>query len=797
MKALKRGLLILTSIILLISIASWIYLKHQSPTYEGVISHLELNSKTEVFFDSYGIPHIYAENTEDAYEVLGYIHAQDRLFQMDLMRKVGAGRLSELFGKDVLEIDKFFRTLGIGRKAKEDLTSIQNNLVDPEEELMVTAYLNGVNAFIEKGVLPLEYKLLGVDPEPFEWLNLLETSGYMAFSFAFTLKTEPAVDHVLKNFPDSAYVAGMDVDFDPKRKFIPIHKTADSLLALLGDKYDQMMLEMPIPMLQGSNSWALAPSRSKSGKVLFSNDTHMKYAQPSVWYESHIEVPGFSFYGNYLPGIPFALVGHNRHQTWGLTMFENDDADLYYETIDSTNNTYLYDGKWNEMDVYKEEIKIKGEESVIYEVRETPNGPLISDFLKADMEHPVSFWWTYSKIESRLMDAFYLLNTATNIDQAERAASMIAAPGLNVNYGDNEGNIAWWACAKMVKRPKGMESFAIHDGTDPKERLTEYWDFSDNPKSVNPPWGYIYSSNNQPGMMPDSTWYPGYYAPENRAKRITQLIESKEKWSVEEMKTMITDVTSIVERDLNASLCSMVHLSDLDPKQQETLEWLKHWSGKHSIEDGEPILYYRWIQLLMDAVYKDEFGEDLYKVFTSAHRHKRSYPIVFNSPTSPWWDNIHTDEKESADDIATATFIEALMICNNEWGTNYSDWNWGEAHQLYFEHPLGKVEALKNTFNVGPFPSMGGNETINNGGFDLTSDKKVRQVLFGPQMRIIIDFADVEHSLSVNPSGQSGNFMSPHYDDQAVMFAEGMFRKQLMDKDIISKGRRLVFTKDK
>ena len=797
MKILKRGVLILISIVLLLSISTWFYLKYQSPVYEGVITHLDLDEKTEVYFDTYGIPHIYAENVSDAYKVMGYLHAQDRLFQMDLMRKVGAGRLSELFGKDVLKIDKFFRTLGIGRKAKEEVAKVRENMINAEEELMVKAYLEGINTFIDEGVLPVEYKLLAVVPEHFDWINLLETSGYMAYSFAFTLKTEPAVDHVLKNYPDSAYVAGMDVIFDPNRKFIPIHKETDSLIALLGISYDEMMMEMPIPMLQGSNSWALAPSRSKSGKVLFSNDTHMKYAQPSVWYETHIEFPGFSFYGNFLPGIPFALVGHNQQLAWGLTMFENDDADLYYETIDSTNNTYLYDGKWSDLIVYQEEIKIKGEESLVYEVRETANGPIVSDFLKVDLGKPISYWWTYNKFENTLMDAFYLLNTATSLEDTKKAVKLISAPGLNVNYGDVEGNIAWWACAKMVKRPDGMESFAIHDGTDPNESLNEYWDFSDNPKSINPPWGYIYSSNNQPDMMPDSTWYPGYYAPENRAKRITQLIESKEKWSVEELKTMITDVTSIVERDLNSTLCSMVHLSDLGQKEKEALNWLQGWNGSHNIDNGKPILYYRWLQLLLEAVYKDEFGEDLFKVFTSAHRHKRSYPIVLNDPRSPWWDNVHTDEIESADDIATTTFINALARCKNDWGANYADWQWGEAHQLYFEHPLGKVEALKNTFNVGPFPSMGGNETINNAGFDLASDEKVSQVIFGPQMRIIIDFADVDHSLSINPSGQSGNFMSPHYDDQAKMFAEGSFRKQLMDKEIIVKGRRLVFTKSK
>ena len=178
-----------------------------------------------------------------------------------------------------------------------------------------------------------------------------------------------------------------------------------------------------------------------------------------------------------------------------------------------------------------------------------------------------------------------------------------------------------------------------------------------------------------------------------------------------------------------------------------------------------------------------------------AHRLKRSYPIVFADPRSPWWDNVSTKEIEDPADICTATFIQALQRCKKDWGNNYSNWKWGDAHKLYFEHPLGKVEALKNIFNVGPFPAPGGNETINNAAIKLITKEKMYFAEYGPQMRIIIDFDDVEHSLSINPSGQSGNFMSPHYDDQAQMFVNGKFRKQLMDKEIISKGRRMVFNK--
>ena len=792
MRIFKRLLWVLVLILIFGTLSVWFYLKLQAPAYEGINNDLSLIEETEVYFDNYGIPHIYSQNMEDAYKTLGYVHAQDRLFQMDLTRRVGSGKLSEIFGQDLVETDRFFKTLGISRQAKKDLYLLLENKKSDQYKIIM-AYLEGVNTFIEKGNWPVEYKLLGVEPEKFEPINMVEAAGYMAFSFAFTLRTEPLIDFILKTYPDSAYIAGMNITHPEGQTIISNYKEKDTLLAELSLKIDALMEDLPLPILQGSNSWAIAPSKTKSNKVIFCNDTHIKFSQPQSWYESHIEYPGFSFYGNYLAGVPFALIGHNRKMAWGLTMFENDDADLYFEIIDEDNSKYKFDNNWKDLKVFSEEIKIKGEESQTVTIRETQNGPIISDFLPVKVEHPISFWWTYTKFPNRLMEAFYLLNNAQNIQDAEKAASMIHAPGLNVNYGDASGNIAWWGCAKMVKRPEGMQAMAIHDGSDPAEQLTDFWEFSDNPHSVNPPQGYIYSCNNQPGMMPDSTYYPGYYAPENRAKRLTELLDSNDEWDIEQVKSISTDVIAPVEREVNMSLCEKVDPSFLDTQQIEILKWMKNWNGSHEASNGEPVFYYRWLQLLMSKVYKDELGEDYFKMFASAHRIKRSYPIVFTDNGSPWWDNINTPEKETAADLCTQSFIEAIDVCNNDWGHDHNKWVWGDAHQLYFEHPLGKVEALSSTFNIGPIKAPGGNETLNNAGIDLISTKKVNYAKFGPQMRIIIDFNDVDNSLSVAPTGQSGNFMSPHYSDQAQLFIEGKFRKQLMDKAEIVKGKSMLF----
>lgn len=790
MKLIKRLLWVAFFLAIAGTLAAWFYLNKQTPNYEGINKQLALNAPVEVYFDSYGIPHIYAENSEDAYATMGYIHAQDRLFQMDLTRRVGAGRLSEVFGKEVLEIDKLFRTFGITAKAKKDLDRIKHEQTD-DQRLIIEAYLKGINAFIEKGTWPAEYRLLGVEPEPFTMINLLEISGYMASSFLFTMRTDPVMDYVFRTYPDSAHLAGMDINPADGAPIIPNHQDSSFLDVSMAIR--NLMDELPLPVFQGSNSWALSPEKTKSGRVIFCNDTHMKFGQPQVWYETHLEYPGFSFYGNFLAGIPFALVGHNRDLAWGLTMLENNDADLYYETIDQEKQSYFYNNAWQPLTQRSEVIKVKGEEDEILVVSETRNGPIINDFLKVDYNKPVSMWWTYQKLDNQLVDVFYRMNYAQTLKDMEYAASLIHGPGLNVNYGDKKGNIAWWASAKLVKRSEGLNPLIIHDGSDPTQQLTEFWPFSANPKSINPPNGYIYSCNNQVDTLPDGSYYPGYYAPGNRAKRLNHLLNSRDIWDVEQVKTISTDVLSLVERDINKHLTTNVDVDGLSDHQVEILNWLKTWSGSHAIDEGKPILYYRWLELLLHAVYQDELGEKRMKLFGSSHRLKRSYPIVLMDNDSPWWNNISTNETETANQTCTQTFVKAVEICERDWGQNYTGWRWGKAHQLYYEHPIGKVEALSSTFNVGPFEAPGGNETLNNAGFDLLSKEKTNHAYFGPQMRIIIDFSDVDHSLSITPTGQSGNFMSPHYSDQAALFVEGTFRKQLMDKTEIIKGQKLIF----
>ena len=317
----------------------------QTPSYKGELQLSGLEKEVEVYFDNYGVPHIYAQTETDAYRALGYIHAKERLFQLEMMRRVGSGTLAEFLGPDLLEIDQFFHTLGIPKHAKESTEAFLAQ-GDTQWKRAADAYVAGVNEFIEKGQLPVEYLLLGEKPRVYTLKDMHSILGYMSFTFAMGLKTDPLVTKMARELgPD--YLASLSVQTLPEHHVIPNHYP-DSLKTenlLVTSELTALLEKLPVPLLEGSNAWVISGSRTKSGQVLFNNDTHIGFSSPSVWFEAHLEYPGFSFYGNHLAGIPFGLVGHSRHHSVGLTMFENDDQDFFEEKLNPSNPNEILIGE--------------------------------------------------------------------------------------------------------------------------------------------------------------------------------------------------------------------------------------------------------------------------------------------------------------------------------------------------------------------------------------------------------------------------------------------------------------------
>ncbi|MFD2200670.1 penicillin acylase family protein [Shivajiella indica] len=785
MKKLLFALLILFFIL----IAGYQIAKYQfGPTYDGEIEITGLSTETEVYYDDYGIPHIYATNEADAYMTLGYVHAQDRLFQMEMMRRVGSGTLAEMLGENVVDVDKFFRTLGIPKHA-EWTTELWEKDGNTPWKTATEAYIKGVNHFINTGNLPIEYTLLGMKPREFTVNDIHSIVGYMSFTFAMAMKTDPLVTKMARNL-DPSYLKVLSVHTLPQHYLIPNSyplRNSENSEIVLESKLSTLLDKLPVPLLEGSNSWVIGPSRTASGEVLFLNDTHIGFAQPSVWYEAHLEYPGFSYYGNHLAGMPFGLVGHTRELSIGLTMFENDDQDFFEEKLNPNNpNETVYGEDFRPIKKRTEEIKVKGKDPVNFEIRESIHGPIMNDVIPEIgrlTENPVASWWVYILEPSKAIEATYKMARAKNVQEVESAVRLIHAPGLNVMYGDNKGNIAWWAAAKLPIRPEHVSSKIFLDGSNPIDEPKAWIPFEENPMSINPESGFVASANNQPDTLSNGIFYPGYYYPGDRWNRIAKAVTSRTDWTQENSKGLQLEA---VNENHPLNLLSMIQTVDneLFKGYEPALDAMKSWNGSHNLESIVPTVYYKWLYHTLHGMMADELGEDDFANFLKTFLYIRSLPSLIRTDDSPWWDNISTSSKETKKQIVEDALKKCLEELTAQFGSNTDKWVWKEAVILEHPHPLGAKKPLDKIFNVKAPAVTANEESINKLAFQLNGSG-IYRVHSGPAMRIIIDFQNVESGISVLPTGQSGNYFSQWYSDQAEMYAKGEYRPMLMNEDFI------------
>lgn len=791
MKILKRITLLLVLLLVMAALGLLIWLQTTKPQYEGEVAISNIAQQTSVYFDDFGVPHIYAGSEKDAMTVLGYVHAQDRLWQMELMRRIAPGRLSEIFGSKALQNDLFFAGLGIAENSEQAVAGLDKNSVPYQ---LACAYLDGVNQYIEKGKTPVEFSLLGVKKQKFTLLDVYNIFGYMSFSFAMAQKTDPLLTDI-RNKLGNDYLKdfGLDGSFsktriknfgDPAEKYAPISKSISALLD-----------HSPIPPFIGSNSWVIGPQKTKSGKVLFANDPHIGFSQPCTWYEAHIVTPSYEIYGYYLAGTPFPLLGHNRKYAYGLTMFENDDIDLFAEVPNPENaNQYKTAQGYKDFGIRIKTIQVKDSSAVKLEVRQTIHGPVMNNLLATvKNKNPIAMHWIYTQQKNQILDAVYALCHAKNASDFYQNTKLIHAPGLNVMYGDAQNNIAWIASGKLYKQDPSVNPNFILDGSNGIDDKKEWLPFSQNPHAVNPPWHYVYSANNQPEAV-NSYLYPGYYLPEDRAKRIDGLLAAKNDWTSADAEKMIGDRVSAVIPTTVAHIISVIDVKQLNDNQRQALKILKNWKGTHEQNDIAPTVYNKFIFCYLRATFADELGKDDMIALMGTHLIKQIIPNQINNDASVWWDNTKTkNRKETRSDILNQSFKETISALEKQLGADILQWQWGKVHTVEYQHPMGKVALLRPFFNIGPFETWGSNEVINNQIFTF-SEAGTYDVKAGPSTRRIIDFSDIENSVSILPTGQSGNPMSKHYDDQTQLYLQGKFRKmKLNKKEIIGSSTKLLF----
>lgn len=795
MKIAKHILIGLVALLLLVIIGILVFLQTTKPTYSGELKLEGLKSEVEILYDDYGVPHIYAQNEEDAYFALGYVHAQDRLFQMEMIRRAASGRLSEVFGSDFLKIDKLFRTLGINQFAKEHVQKfLSTDTAAYQKDIF--AYQKGINQFIKTGKTPLEFTIIGIPKEEFTPQDIYLTVGYMSFTFAEALRADPVLQKIKIEW-GSEYLKDLAIQTPSDAVIIKNYDVMNLQLDQLISSISESIETLPVPLLQGSNGWVLSADKSTSDFPILANDTHMAIGQPAVWYEAHIEYPGYSFYGHHLAGIPFGILGNNQFCGWGFTMFENDDIDFFIETSNPENASQVkFKDQWEEMKSRNEIIHVKDKEDVTLEVKSSRHGPIVNGIIEytSDVPSPVALSWILTHETNEDIEAIYRLNHANTFVEAQKAVSLFSAPGLNIMYGDVDKNIAWWAAAKLPIRPKHVVSKLFLDGASGNDEYLGFYDFSKNPHAINPPWGYVYSTNNQPDSV-DGVLYPGYYYPKARAGRVVEFLQQDRQWSAGDMKQINLDVMSVTHPEIAKEMASV--LKTLKTTEYEPIiQQLETWDGDHKTTDTAPSVYYNMLSQIMYATMRDEIGATATKTILATSIPKNSYTAFLKNDNSPWWDDVRTKEvKETRTAIFEKSAIRTLEVLTKTSGSKPEQWTWGKIHTLTHNHPLAAVKPLDKFFNVGPYPADGGSEVLNNLSFSLDTTGYF-PVTSAPSVRKVTDFSNVESGETISPSGQSGNVMSPHYDDQAEMFARGETRKMFMNrKEVESKLKNKLILK--
>jgi len=791
MKKFKKALLIFASLLLLIALSLYIYLQTTKPQYEGEVDIKNISKNTEVFFDEYGIPHIYAANQTDAQIVLGYVHAQDRLWQMELLRRIAAGRLSELFGNKVSKTDMFFVGLGIDENSEKAVANIDKN---SESYKLSMAYLDGINQYIENGKTPVEYTLLGLEKKPFTLKDVYNIFGFMSFSFAMAQKTDPLMTDI-RDYLGSEYLEDFGLDGSFGAVQLKSFEGEVSNYSEISKQVASILDNSPVPAFIGSNSWVIGSQKTKNGKVIFANDPHISFAQPCTWFEAHISCPDYEIYGYYLAGTPFPLLGHNRDYAYGLTMFENDDIDLFQEEINQRNeNQYKYKNELLDFKNRKKTIKVKDSSDIVLNIKESIHGPIMNGVLNTiSANKPIALSWIYTQQKNQILDAVYHLSHSKNITDFRTNIELIHAPGLNIMYGDAQNNISWTAAGKLYKLPKNVNPNFILNGSNGEDDKKEFLDFSKNPSALNPSWNYVYSSNNQTEAV-EGYLYPGYYLPKDRAMRIESILFPKNNWTSKDVEKMLLDNTSTNAAKNAISIVSSLNTNDFSRLEKDAMYSLVKWDGENELTTTQSTIYNKLIYRYLENTFQDELGKDKFSALLSTHVIKQIIEPQVANEKSVWWDDAKTkDKKETRKEILTKSFKETVAELEKQLGNDISKWTWNRVHTLEHVHPIGQIELLSSFFNVGKFEVAGSNEVINNLMFGFPSNGKY-EVKAGPSTRRIIDFSDVENSVSILPTGNSGNPMSEHYNDQAEMYNQGKFRKMKMNKkEIMETATKLVF----
>lgn len=763
------------AVLLSFILGMYYFLTTTVPDYSIDMTASGIADSITVSRDSYGMPHISASSERDASFALGFCSAQDRLFQMDMVRRAIRGQLAEIVGQEAVEIDRMYLTITAGKSVEDMYENLDDSLKD-----MMIAYADGVNFYMENHDenLPFEFSLLGYEPTPWKPSDCLTVLYYMAWALNFSYDSEltmaAMIDKVGEQMAKQVFIdypVGAPTIFPPGYSLEKVTATIDNIRLARSIS--------GAPLRGASNNWVVSGEKSVTGKPLLANDMHLGMIAPCIWYEAHWTTPTINVSGVMLAGAPLIVAGANEQVAWGFTNVMADDADYYLEKINPDDSSqYEYQGQWESMTIRFDTIAVLSDSARVIPIRHTRHGVIIDDItdstVRSDTAYSVAMRWTIVDF-GREAEAIYRLNHARTIDDCEAAAGLFKCPGQNWAYADDRGNIGFWAAVGIPVR-NGFDGQSLLPGWDGQHEWDGYIPTDRQPHLRNPERGWIASANNK--HCDDS--YPYYithcYAPSERYERITALLTEKEKLSVDDFKRMQQDTYLVVARRWIPDIIAAVENKDLSDVERTALDSLKNWDFYAPPESVPAGIFHVVWQNIIDRTFKPKLGDTLYTYFVTENSftvHKAMQNLK-TMPESAWFDDPETDKQETLADVTAAAFSDAVDDLTAKFGDNVSSWEWGKFHTLTMFHPIGRLlPFIGDILNIGPFPVGGGSHSVNPSLYRLAGSY---DMVAGASQRHIFDLSDIDNSLRIIPTGISGNFMSPHYDDQTQPWLTGRYR---------------------
>lgn len=790
LKKIITGILIL---LVLVFAAVWIFLsgiKNRAvPDYNRDVRINGLTGDVEVFRDSFGIPNVYAENEHDLYLAVGFVMAQDRLWQMDLLRRVTQGRLSEIFGVDMIDADQLLRALRITGKSRRILSK-----ADPAIKEALNAFTDGVNQYIQRTgrKLPPEFAILGYQPEPWLPEQSINLIGYMAWDLSTGWTTEVLLSELKTKLPQELFETLLPNLENQKSWVHPDFKLdRESLVTLnylkeVTGKIDNLGLDI----FRGSNNWAIAGTRSTTGKPLLANDMHLSLMIPGIWYQMHQVIPGkLNVSGVVLPGQPMVVAGHNDKIAWGFTNVMVDDADFYEETINPENPAeYKFNGAWRNLESVEEKIITTKGDTVIRVNSFTHRGPIISKF-KNITNHSISMRWLGNE-DSNELRTVYLLNRAANWDQFRDALSTFTAVNQNVVYSDIEGNIGLQSATGIpVRKTPGTQ---VYPGETDEFDWQGLVPFDELPFTFNPPCGYVISANNNT-VGPDYPYYiSSWFDLPYRKDRIEEMINATGRLSVSDFIKMQGDQKSkLAEKFCPVFVRYLVGTGNFNPVETGALNLLKNWDFQMKKEGAEGDIFDRLYFAVFLNLARDEMGDELVKEFYGDKVLVKNFmENILKQPGSSWCDEIGTIQvKEDFGDIIIRSFKETIAGLSEQLGSDPAAWQWGSQHLFTIKHPMASVKLIDRIFGLsrGPFQVGGSFHTVGPYSYPFTNPAGVDH---GASERHIFDLSDLDGSLTVIPTGTSGVPASRHFCDQTGLYVNNQYHTDYLTREKVESTAR-------